>query len=185
MKSRLACGYELPAGQTRNQALSQGFRQLQDQLHTYSSLIHALRCMDSEASSHMLNDLRRGNYDETLLCNDSISEIIPHADRIYPWEESPARKPLQPQSCQTNLPPISNLMPVQSDSSAVRLTSHSTLGMPGHPHQHYPSHDAPARTLTTPCVPHPGLLSTLASARTDAEVSTVPRRGLEDTAGQS
>lgn len=176
MKGRLVCAYELPAGQTRNQALSHDLHRLQDRLHTYSSLIHVLRCTDSDNSSQILDHLRRGKYDSSLPCNDFASETVPHADRVYPWEESPTKDPLQSPSWDNNLPPIHDLMPIQSDSSAIRSTWHSTSGILRDSHKHFPSYDGSAQTSTMSYVPQPGPTSMITPAQTAAEVSTISRR---------
>lgn len=133
MKGGLACSYELPTGQTRNQALSEELHRVQGQIHTYTSLIHALRCMDLETSDRILYHLRRGSYDGTLLCNNPTSEMVPHADRVPPWEEPFMEQQPQSQSCHTMLPPISDLVPMQSDSNAVCLTRHNMPEVLGRP----------------------------------------------------
>jgi hypothetical protein len=89
LKGGLECGYELPAAQTRAQALNETRQHLQDELQVYTTLICALRCADSNTSVKMLDHLRNGDYDGVLLNNNTGSEMVPQADSAYPWDYLP------------------------------------------------------------------------------------------------
>jgi hypothetical protein len=57
LRGQLRCAYELPAGQTRTQALIESQQGLREELHSHVSLIHALPCVDSDAATQTLNHL--------------------------------------------------------------------------------------------------------------------------------
>lgn len=115
LKGKLACGYELLAGQTRAQASTETQQRLRGELHAYAALIHALRCSDSNASVTILDRLRHGDYDEALLRNDSAFEMAPLADRVYPWE-CPLFEDERHLELRTDmLPPIGAIMPVRNN----------------------------------------------------------------------
>lgn len=91
-KAKLSCAYELPAGQTRQQALMENQHKIQHELEAHASLIHTLRCLPSDASVRVLNALREGAYDGVLLGTGGISdatELIQSGTQPdYPWEYS-------------------------------------------------------------------------------------------------
>lgn len=66
-KRHFECAYELPAGQTRTQALIQSQQDLREQMRSHVSFIYALRCVGSNEATQMLRRLRKGDYDESLL----------------------------------------------------------------------------------------------------------------------
>lgn len=123
LKAKAAREYEFSAGQTRNQALSENQRRLQGQLRTFTSLIHALRCADSNTSGRILRHLRRVDYDGTLLCDDSSSDMTRHADKVYPWEDLSQDERPQSGSRYTPLPPVSDLMAMQRIPAPDTFTS--------------------------------------------------------------
>ena len=89
MQTNFTCRYELQPGETRLQALAEGRRRLQEQLHSHASLLHTLRCIDSETAFQVLARLRDGHYDGTLLGSGTRSQATHSAGRLYPWEVSP------------------------------------------------------------------------------------------------
>lgn len=105
--------------------------------------------MDSEASGRVLDNLRSGSYDGTLLCNAHTSEPIVSADRVYPWEEFPIEEGPQAPSRQTMLPPISNMFPIRGDS-AVSFASRDLPGRLECSDQHYLNHNVAPQTLAAP-----------------------------------
>jgi hypothetical protein len=90
LKAKLTCAYELPAGQTRQQALIENQFKIQNELEAHASLIQTLRCLPAEASARVLTALREGEYDHVLLgtagSTDGNEVPQPEAPVSYPWE---------------------------------------------------------------------------------------------------
>lgn len=149
LKAKAACEYEFSAGQTRNQALSENQRRLQGQLRTFTSLIYALRCADSNDSGRILRHLRRGDYDGTLLCDDSSSNMTRHADKVYPWEDLPQDELPQSGSRHTMLPPVSDLISMQRNSAEHSIPQ-TIPQMPGYLDQHHQEYSMPSQTVALP-----------------------------------
>ncbi|KAK6439518.1 hypothetical protein LTR95_004269 [Oleoguttula sp. CCFEE 5521] len=66
-KAKLSCKYELPAGQTRQQALAQNQSKIQHELEAHASLISTSRTLPSDAAVEVLHRLRGGQYDGILV----------------------------------------------------------------------------------------------------------------------
>jgi hypothetical protein len=88
LRGQLRCAYELPAGQTRTQALIESQKRLREELHSHVSLIHALRCVDPDAATQTLKHLRQGSYDGTLLGKNPASRRMELGSQIFSWERS-------------------------------------------------------------------------------------------------
>lgn len=88
MKSHFECAYELPAGQTRTQALIQSQQDLREQIRSHVSFIYALRCVGSNEATQMLCRLRKGDYDESLLGERSTfgQGTVPTSEG-FPWDD--------------------------------------------------------------------------------------------------
>lgn len=151
LKVKAACEYEFPAGQTRNQALSENQRRLQGQLRTLTSLIHALRCADANTSGRILSHLRYGDYDGTLLCDDSSSYMAQNADKVYPWEELPSDERPQLGSRNIVLPPVGDLMSIRR-TSAEHPISHMIHQTPSPLKQHHREYSLPSQIIAMPSV---------------------------------
>lgn len=67
--------------------MSDSQQRLRDELHLHTSLIHSLRCVDQETSIRILQHLRAGTYDGTLLGRDS-PQTTADGERIYPWDDT-------------------------------------------------------------------------------------------------
>jgi hypothetical protein len=113
VKARLACDCELAAGKTRIQALLANQQRLQEELHSYASLIHTLRCVDSGALDRTLEYLRRGDYDAALLGMNPASRVTVSGDSVYPWEDSLNEYQQHPELNCNVLPPIDALLSVR------------------------------------------------------------------------
>ena len=125
VKARLACAYELPPGQTRAQAMIESQQRLREELHSHSSLIHALRCTDANSSVQMLNRLRHGDYDSALLGTDLASRSNSQESRAYPWEECIDESQRQrTRDTKMLLPPIENYQPGRHDIGPHYLLPH-------------------------------------------------------------
>lgn len=151
LKAKAACEYEFSAGQTRNQALSENQRRLQGQSRTFTSLIHALRCADSNASGRILRHLRRGDYDGTLLCDDSSSDMTRHADKVYPWEDLSQDERPQSGSHYTTLRPASDLMAMQRNSAEHPIPQ-TISQMPGYLDQHHQEYSMTLQMIALPFI---------------------------------
>ncbi|GAB7326302.1 hypothetical protein MBLNU13_g10278t1 [Cladosporium sp. NU13] len=128
VKARLACAYELPPGQTRAQAMIESQQRLREELHSHSSLIHALRCTDANSSIQMLNRLRHGDYDSALLGTDLASRPTSQESRTYPWEECIDESQRQrTRDTGMLLPPIENYPPGRHDSGPHHATEKHDL----------------------------------------------------------
>jgi hypothetical protein len=149
LKAKAACEYEFSAGQTRNQALSENQRRLQGQSRTFTSLIYALRCADSNASGRILRHLRRGDYDGTLLCDDSSSDMTRHADKGYPWEDLSQDERPQSESRYTTLPPVSDLISMQRNSAEHPIPQ-MIPQMPGYLDQNHQEYSMPSQMIALP-----------------------------------
>jgi hypothetical protein len=127
----LACQYELPAGRTRTQALSENQQRLQSQIRVYKSLVRSLQRANSRSSLHIFENLRRGHYNEALSLDDRASRTGSPINGTYPWEDHIA----QDAHCNKHptgvLPPIKTLVHLQDNDS-----------MPPYPHiiHNVPSH---------------------------------------------
>lgn len=152
LKAKAACEYEFAAGQTRNQALSENQRRLQVQLRTSTSLIRALRCADSNDSGRILCHLRRGDYDGTLLCDGSSSDMTRHADKVYPWEDLSQDEGLQPGSRHTMLPPVGDLLSIPKNS-AEHPVLHMIPQTPGYLNRHHQEYSMLSQMIAMPFVP--------------------------------
>jgi hypothetical protein len=125
IKARLACAYELPPGQTRAQAMVESQQRLREELHSHSSLIHALRCTDANSSVQMLNRLRHGDYDSALLGTEPASRSNSQESRTFPWEEYIDESQRQrTRDTEMLLPPIENYQPGRHDSGPHYLPPH-------------------------------------------------------------
>lgn len=104
-------------------------QRLRDELHSHTSLIHALRCTDTNSSVQMLNRLRHGDYDSALLGPEFAARSNSQEPRTYPWEECIDESQRQRnRDTELLLPPIENCPPGRHDSG---------------PHSHYlPPHPA-------------------------------------------
>ena len=146
LKAKAACRYEHSAGQTQSQALTENQRRLQGQLRTFTSLIHALRWADSNDSGRILRHLRRGDYDGTLLCDDSSSDMTWHPDKVYPCEDlSQADRP-QSGSRHTMLPPVSDLISMRRNSAEHPILQ-TTPQMPAYLDQHHQEYSLPSQMI--------------------------------------
>lgn len=63
-------------------------QRLRDELHSHTSLIHSLRCADTNSSIQMLGRLRQGDYDGALLGTDPVPRSNSQAEKSYPWDET-------------------------------------------------------------------------------------------------
>ena len=115
----LPCQYELPAGQTRTQALSENQQRLQNQIHVHRSLIRSLQWADSKRSLHIFGNLRRGHYDEVLSLDEGVCRTDSLTNKDYPWEDQIA----QDEHCGKRpagvLPPIRALVHLQDNDSML------------------------------------------------------------------
>jgi hypothetical protein len=115
----LACQYELPAGRTRTQALSENQQRLQSQLRVYKSLVRSLQRANSGSSLHIFENLRRGHYNEALSLDDGASRTDSPVNKTYPWEDHIA----QDAHCRKHptgvLPPIRTLVHLQDNDSML------------------------------------------------------------------
>jgi hypothetical protein len=127
----LACQYELPAGQTRTQALSENQQRLQSQTRVYKSLIRSLQRANSRSSLHILENLRRGHYNEALSLDDGVCRTDSPINKIYPWEDQIA----QDEHCRKHttgvLPPIRTLVHLQDNDSMLPYP-HSIHNVPSY-----------------------------------------------------
>jgi hypothetical protein len=117
LKARLACAYELPPGQTRAQAMVENQQRLREELHSHTSLIHALRCTDANSSIQMLSRLRRGEYDSALLGTESTTRSNSPGGRVYPWEEGVDESQRRRSREADALPPIESFPPGRHDNA--------------------------------------------------------------------
>jgi hypothetical protein len=154
LKAKAACEYELPAGQTRKQALAEKQRRLQGQLRTIASLIHALRCVDANTSVRILRHLRHGDYDGILLCDNSSSDIAQHADKVYPWKDLTSDEQPQPGNRHNVLPPVGDLMSLQR-IRVDHIMSHMILQISGLPRRHHQEYNLPSQMIAMPFVSTP------------------------------
>jgi len=100
-------------------------QRLREELHSYTSLIHALRCSDANSSVQMLNRLRHGDYDSALLGTELASRSHSPGSRMYPWEESiDESQRHRSRDTEMNLPPIENYPPGRHDSVPQYLSPH-------------------------------------------------------------
>lgn len=65
--------------------MSDSQQRLRDELHRHTSLIHSLRCVDQVTSIRILEHLRGGAYDGTLLGRDAPQRSA-DGERIYLWD---------------------------------------------------------------------------------------------------
>jgi len=88
-KRHFECAYELPAGQTRTQALIQSQQDLREQMRSNVSFIYALRCVGSNEATQMLCRLRKGDYDESLLGERStFGQGTAPTSEGFPWDDA-------------------------------------------------------------------------------------------------
>jgi hypothetical protein len=187
-KGRLACAYELPPGRTRVQAMIESHQRLRDELHSYTSLIHSLRCADANSSIHMLGRLRHGDYDSALVVTDHANRSASPGDHIYPWEDSSDEGHHQRARDVDLLAPIDAFAPFRHDAGSVHPPSHSAHDKPSPVCEHHDtvppqttssafatSHGLPANTTTT----NPGIFIIHSSdprmARQRSEMDYQPR----------
>jgi hypothetical protein len=121
VKAQLACEHEHAAGQTRFQALLANQQRLQEELHSYASLIHTLRCVDSNALDRTLEYLRRGDYDSALLGMNPASRVTVSGDSVYPWEDSLTEYQQHPELNSKVLPPIDALLSVRHNRATYSI----------------------------------------------------------------
>jgi hypothetical protein len=125
----LACQYELPAGQTRIQALSENQQRLQSQIHIYKSLIRSLQWADSRSSLHILENLRCGHYNGALSLGDGVCRTDSPTNKTYPWEDQLAQDEHWRKHPAGVLPPIRTLVHLQNNNSMLPY-SHSIHDVP-------------------------------------------------------
>nr|OQO22670.1 hypothetical protein B0A51_16498 [Rachicladosporium sp. CCFEE 5018] len=85
-KAKLTCEYELPAGQTRQQALVENQSKIQHELEAHASLISTLRTLPSDAAVEVLNRLREGQYDGILVGGRESRDGTEVQQGSFPWE---------------------------------------------------------------------------------------------------
>ncbi|OQN95352.1 hypothetical protein B0A48_18738 [Cryoendolithus antarcticus] len=85
-KAKLTCEYELPAGQTRQQALVENQSRIQHELEAHASLISTLRTLPLNAAVEVLNRLRRGQYDGILVGGRESRDGTEVQQGSFPWE---------------------------------------------------------------------------------------------------
>ncbi|OQN95163.1 hypothetical protein B0A48_18758 [Cryoendolithus antarcticus] len=85
-KAKLTCEYELPAGQTRQQALVEHQSKIQHELEAHASLISTLRTLPSDAAVEVLNRLREGQYDGILIGRRESQDGTEVQHASFPWE---------------------------------------------------------------------------------------------------
>jgi hypothetical protein len=115
----LTCQYELPAGRTRTQALSENQQRLQTQIHVYESLIRSLQWASSRSSLLVFENLRRGHYNEALLFGDRVCRADLPTNRTYPWEDQIAQDEHRGKHPAGILPPIRALLNLQDNDSML------------------------------------------------------------------
>jgi hypothetical protein len=151
LKVKAACEYEFPAVQARNQALSENQRRLQGQLRTFTLLVYTLRCADANTSGRILSHLRHGDYDGTLLCDNSNSYMTQDPDKVYPWEDLPSEEQPQPGSRNIVLPPVGDLRSIRR-TSAEHSISHMIHQTPSPSKQHHREYSLPSQIIAMPSV---------------------------------
>ncbi|KAK6439874.1 hypothetical protein LTR95_003906 [Oleoguttula sp. CCFEE 5521] len=85
-KAKLPCQYELPAGQTRQQALVENQSKIQHELEAHASLISTLRTLPTDAANEVLTRLREGQYDGILVGRRESLDDTEVQQISYPWE---------------------------------------------------------------------------------------------------
>ncbi|KAK6431230.1 hypothetical protein LTR95_012609 [Oleoguttula sp. CCFEE 5521] len=85
-KAKLTCEYELPTGQTRQQALVENQSKIQHELEAHASLISTLRTLPSNAAVEALNRLRGGQYDGILVGGRESRDGTELQHGSFPWE---------------------------------------------------------------------------------------------------
>ncbi|OQO09446.1 hypothetical protein B0A48_04845 [Cryoendolithus antarcticus] len=85
-KAKLPCQYELPAGQTRQQALVENQSKIQHELEAHASLISTLRTLPTDAANEVLSRLREGQYDGILVGRPASLDGTEVQQISYPWE---------------------------------------------------------------------------------------------------
>jgi hypothetical protein len=127
----LGCQYELPAGRTRTQALSENQQRLQSQIHVYKSLIWSLQRASSRSSLLVFENLRRGHYNEALSFDDRVCRADLPTNRIYPWEDQIAQDEHCGKHPAEALPPIRALVHLQDNDSMLPYP-HSIHNVPSY-----------------------------------------------------
>jgi hypothetical protein len=127
----LACQYELPAGRTRTQALSENQQRLQTQIHVYKSLIRSLQWASSRSSLLVFENLRRGHYNEALSLDDRVCRADLATNRTYPWEDQIAQDGHCGKYPAGVLPPIRALVHLQDNDSMLPYP-HSIHNVPSY-----------------------------------------------------
>jgi hypothetical protein len=127
----LTCQYELPAGRTRTQALSENQQRLQTQIHVYESLIRSLQWASSRSSLLVFENLRRGHYNEALLFGDRVCRADLPTNRTYPWEDQIAQDEHRGKHPAGILPPIRALLNLQDNDSMLPYP-HSIHNVPSY-----------------------------------------------------
>ncbi|OQN95540.1 hypothetical protein B0A48_18384 [Cryoendolithus antarcticus] len=85
-KAKLTCEYELPTGQTRQQALVENQSKIQHELEAHASLISTLRTLPSNAAVEVLSRLRGGQYDGILVDRRESRDDTESQQGSFPWE---------------------------------------------------------------------------------------------------
>lgn len=135
VKARLACAYELPPGQTRAQAMMESQQRLRDELHSHTSLIQSLRCVDANSSIQMLGRLRHGDYDSALLGADLATRSNSPAERVYPWEETfDDSQRQQMRNADVRPQPVDGFPPLRHDSTALYAPPNLAVDKGSHPY---------------------------------------------------
>lgn len=112
-------------------------QRLRDELHSHTSLIHTLRCVDINSSIQMLGRLRHGEYDSALLGTDVANRSSPPGERVYPWED--AADEIQPQrSRNADVKPqhVDGFPPARHDSTTFYPPPNLAHDKPDHPYDH-------------------------------------------------
>lgn len=121
-------------------------QRLRDELHSHTSLIHALRVSDANSSIQMLGRLRHGDYDTALLGTDPAPRSNSPGHRMYPWEETVEDSQRERPRDAEMLPPINSLPPGRHGSGMHHLPPH-----PAHPTAD--RHDNPYDRFPAPTQP--------------------------------
>ena len=156
-------------------------QRLREELHSHTSLIHALRCTDANSSVQMLNRLRHGDYDSALLGTEVASRSDSPGARIYPWEESIDESQRQrTRDTDILLPPIETYPPGgRHDSVPHYLPPHPPIEKHDHP---YDRNQGPSQTFS-PSYPGsqimPGSMLTPNMHGYDSRMPSYPRPELQ------